>query len=63
MPMTIQFAPPIMLRSGPIKPDLFGRIGSGILMLWAVVMLSIGVAAHFGAQSSELSAFELLALF
>jgi hypothetical protein len=32
-------------------------------MLWAFVMLSIGAAAHFGAQSSEFSALELLAPF
>jgi hypothetical protein len=31
-------------------------------MLWAIIMLSIGAAAHFGAQSPEYSAFELLAL-
>jgi hypothetical protein len=38
------------------------RIGFGILMLWAIIMLSIGAAAHFGVQSPEYSAFELLAL-
>jgi hypothetical protein len=32
-------------------------------MLWAFVMLSMGAAAHFGAQSSEFSALELLAPF
>jgi hypothetical protein len=36
---------------------------SFLLMVWAVTMLSIGAAAHFGAQSSEFSAFELLAPF
>ena len=66
MPTTIQFAlstdiPP---RSRTIKPDLlYARSGFGILMLWAFVMLSIGAAAHFGAQSSEFSTVELLALF
>jgi hypothetical protein len=32
-------------------------------MLWAVVMLSISAAAHFGAQSSDFSALEFLAPF
>jgi hypothetical protein len=39
------------------------RLGLGILMLWALIMLSISAAAHFGAQSSDYSAFELLAPF
>jgi hypothetical protein len=37
------------------------RVGFGILMLWAIIMLSIGAAAHLGGQSSDYSAFELLA--
>jgi hypothetical protein len=45
-------------------PDLFhARAGFGILMLWAFVMLVIGAAAHFGAQSSEFSTLESLGLF
>jgi hypothetical protein len=32
-----------------------------ILILWAVVMLSIGAAAHFGNMPSGVSKFELLA--
>jgi hypothetical protein len=66
MPTTIQFAlsADITTRSRTIKPDLlYARSGFGILMLWALVMLSIGAAAHFGAQSSEFSTVELLALF
>jgi hypothetical protein len=39
------------------------QIGFAILMLWALIMLSIGAAAHFGAPSADYSAFELLALF
>jgi hypothetical protein len=66
MPTTIQFALSTNMtpRSRTIKPDLFhARIGFGILMLWAFIMLSIGAAAHFGAQSSEFITLELLALF
>jgi hypothetical protein len=66
MPTTIQFAlsADITTRSRTITPDLlYARSGFGILMLWALVMLSIGAAAHFGAQSSEFSTVELLALF
>jgi hypothetical protein len=66
MPTTIQFAPSTDLppRSRTIEPDLFHtRAGFGILMLWAVAMLLIGAAVHFGAQSSEFSALESLALF
>jgi hypothetical protein len=37
------------------------RVGFGILMLWAIIMLSIGAVAHLGGQSSDYSAFELLA--
>jgi hypothetical protein len=66
MPTTIPFALPTNMtpRSRTIKPDRFhARIGFGILMLWAFVMLSIGAAAHFGAQSSEFITLEHLALY
>jgi hypothetical protein len=47
-----------------IAPASFrARIDFGILMLWAVTMLSVGAAMHFSAQSSEFSVFELLAPF
>jgi hypothetical protein len=65
MPTTINF--PLSVQ--PVKRSLItdldpldARIGFGILMLWAIIMLSIGAAAHFGAQSPEYGAFELLAL-
>jgi hypothetical protein len=66
MPTTI--APPLAvnmsLRSGMTKPGTFhSQIAFGILMLWAVALLSIGAFAHFGSQSSNLTAFEQLALF
>jgi hypothetical protein len=64
MTTTIQFITPADTtpRSNTTKHGLlYARSGFGILMLWAVVMLSIGAAAHFGAQSSEFTAFELLA--
>ena len=66
MPTTIQFVPSTGLppRWRTTKPDLFyTRADFGILILWAFAMLLIGAAAHFGAQSSEFSALESLALF
>jgi hypothetical protein len=65
MPTTINF--PLSIQAAQSSHitalDPFNaRVGFGILMLWAIVMLSIGAAAHFGAQSPEYSAFELLAL-
>jgi len=64
MPTTIPFVPSTDLPPRWIKPDLFYiRADFGILMLWAFAMLLVGAAAHFGAQSSEFSALESLALF
>jgi hypothetical protein len=64
MPTTIEF--PLSIRRAQrlniSRLDPFNaRVGFGILMLWAIIMLSIGAAAHFGGQSSDYSAFELLA--
>jgi hypothetical protein len=66
MPTTIEFP----LSVHPSKrfdlsrlDRLDARIGFGILMLWALIMLSIGAAAHFGAQSPDYSTYELVALF
>jgi hypothetical protein len=64
MPTTIEFPLSIHMaqRLNPSRRDAFNaRVGFGILMLWAIVMLSIGAAAHFGGQSSDCSAFDLLA--
>jgi hypothetical protein len=66
MPTTIMLPPwtDMTPLSRMIAPAPFrAHVDFGILMLWAVIMLSIGAAAHFGAQSSEFSAFELLAPF
>jgi hypothetical protein len=66
MPTTIEFplSANISNRFNPSSIDrVEARIGFAILMLWALIMLSIGAAAHFGAQSSDYNAFELLALF
>jgi hypothetical protein len=66
MPTTIEFPLSVNMaqRFNPSRLDVFDRrAGFGILMLWAVIMLSIGGAAHFGAQSSDTSAFEVLALY
>jgi hypothetical protein len=66
MPTTIEFPLSVNMaqRSNSSGLDSFNaRIGFKILMLWALIMLSIGAAAHFGAQSSAYSAYELLALF
>jgi hypothetical protein len=65
MPTTIEFPLSVNMvqRFNPSRVDPFNaQIAFGILMLWAVIMLTIGAAAHFGVQSSEYSAFELLAL-
>jgi hypothetical protein len=65
MPTTIEFPLSVNMaqRSNSSGLDSFNaRIGFGIL-IWALIMLSIGAAAHFGAQSSAYSAYELLALF
>jgi hypothetical protein len=65
MPTTIEFPLPVNMaqRFNRSRVDPFdARIGFGILMLWAVITLTIGAAAHFGLQSSEYNAFELLAL-
>jgi hypothetical protein len=66
MPTTIEFPLSVNMaqRSGSSSLDPSNvRLGFGILMLWALIMLSIGAAAHLGAQSSDYDAFELLALF
>jgi hypothetical protein len=66
MPTTIESALSVNMapRFNPSRLDPFSaRVGLGILMFWAIIMLSIGAAAHFGTQSSEYSVFELLALF
>jgi hypothetical protein len=66
MPTTIEF-PLSANMSRPFNLSRIdrvdARIGFGILMLWALIMLSIGAATHFGAPPSDYSAFELLALF
>jgi hypothetical protein len=65
MPTTIVFPLAVNMaqRFDPSRLDpLHDRLCFGILMLWALIMLSIGAAAHFGTQSSGYSAFELLAL-
>jgi hypothetical protein len=65
MPTTVALPPSIEMAQhfNPAELDRFNnRIGFGILMLWAFIMLSIGATAHFGAQSSEYSAFEFRAL-
>jgi hypothetical protein len=66
MPTTIELPLSANLsnRFNPSNIDrVEARIGFAILMLWALIMLSIGAAAHLGAQSAGYSAFELLALF
>jgi hypothetical protein len=66
MPTTIEFplSANMAQRSHSSRLDLSNaRLGFGILVLWALIMLSIGAAAHFGAQPSDYNAFELLALF
>jgi hypothetical protein len=66
MPTTIEFPLSVNMaqRFNPSRLDpLNAQIGFGILMSWAFIMLAIGAAAHFGAPSSEYSAFELLAPF
>ena len=66
MPTTIEFPLSVNMaqRFNPSRLDAFdGRAGFGTLMLWAVIMLSIGGAAHFGTQSSDTSALEVLALY
>jgi hypothetical protein len=66
MPTTIEFPLSVNMaqrsNSSSLDPSN-ARLGFGILMLWALIMLSIGAAAHFGAQSSDYNAFELLAPF
>jgi hypothetical protein len=62
MPTTAQFALSAP-RSTMKKLDPFAHIGFGILMLWAVIMLSIGAAAQFGVQSPEISTVEIFTLF
>lgn len=66
MPTTIELPLSVNLsnRFNPSRLDrLDARIGLGVLMLWALIMLSIGGAAHFGAQSPDYNAYELVALF
>jgi hypothetical protein len=65
MPTTIVFPLSVNMaqRFNRSRRDpLNGPVAFGIVMLWAFIMLSIGAVAHFGAQSSEYMAFELLAL-
>jgi hypothetical protein len=61
LPLPIDLPPP-RSRTNEVAP-FYARIDFGILMLWAVTMLTVGAVARFGAQSSEFSAFELLAPF
>jgi hypothetical protein len=66
MPTTIEFplSANISKRFNPPRIDrLEAHIGFAILMLWALIMLSIGAAAHFGTPSADYGAFELLASF
>jgi hypothetical protein len=66
MPTTIPFPASADMTSRPTttKSDrLDSRNGLSILMVWALIMLLIGAAAHFGVQSPDLGAFELLASF
>jgi hypothetical protein len=66
MPTTIEF-PLSINMSKPLNPSRIDRIesrtGFAILMLWALIMLSIGAGAHFGATSSDFGAFDFLAPF
>jgi hypothetical protein len=60
MPTTIEFplSANMAQRSHSSRLDLSNtRLGFGILVLWALIMLSIGAAAHFGAQPSDYNAF------
>jgi hypothetical protein len=62
MPTTIEVPLSInMAQRLNISRPFNARVGFGMLMLWAITMLSIGAAAHFGGRSSDYSAFELLA--
>jgi hypothetical protein len=66
MPTAIEFPLSANLSKcvNPSRHDrLDARIGFGILTLWALIMLSIGAAAHFGAQSPDYGAYELVAPF
>jgi hypothetical protein len=62
MPTTVQLALPTP-RSKTKRRDPFAHIGFGFLIIWAVIMLSIGAAAQFGVQSPELSPLEFFTLF
>ena len=65
MPTTIDvpLSVTVAQRFNPSRPNLFNaQPGFAILMLWALIMLSIGAAAHFGFHAAEYSAFELLAM-
>jgi hypothetical protein len=66
MPTTIEF--PLstgmaqLSRTNRHNP-FYARAGFGVLMLWAVVLLSIGLSAHSGTPPADLSDFGQPALF
>jgi hypothetical protein len=60
LPLSIRLMPRLWTRK---RVPFYAQAGFTILMLWAVILLSIGAAAHFGMPHSELTAFEQLALF
>jgi hypothetical protein len=62
MPTTVQFVLPAP-RSSTKRRHPFAHIGFGFLIIWAAIMLSIGLAAQFGMQSPELSPLEYFTLF
>jgi hypothetical protein len=63
MPTTIQFPLPKDIRLQSKTINLDRSFGFGILTCWALILLSIGAFAHFGAQSAESGALDMLALF
>jgi presenilin-like A22 family membrane protease len=66
MPTTIKFPLSADMTQRPKTIKLhrsWTRDGYWLLTIWAVVMLSIGAAAHFGLQFGDLTALEQVALF
>jgi hypothetical protein len=66
MPTTIEFP----LSTGTAQRSrtternpFYAQAGFGVLMLWAVILLSIGFSAHLGIQPADLTDFDQLALF
>jgi hypothetical protein len=64
MPTTIVF--PLstgMARRSRTTRLFHAQAGFGVLMLWAVILLSIGLSAHSGVPPADLSNFGQPALF